>query len=167
MKQANIITALIFILLQSNAYGKGGDENNNRAHAPSQTHTSCRHEATPSHHDGPFFDDILRFRSELKLSKKQVEKIEEINRTYFKDINEVREEMKPLLAELHQLLETNEVDLDDVRDQLKKLSPSRIDIIILKIQHQLDSEAVLSDEQLELYRELKKNGRQGYRHRTK
>ncbi len=97
---------------------------------------------------GPIFGDIERLKQELGLSDAQVDKIVEINNMYEKRMLDLREKLAPKMIQLKKLLLEDEVDINAVRAKLKEIGELRIELHILRIQHVMNIEKQLNNDQL-------------------
>ncbi len=96
---------------------------------------------------GPLFGNPARFQKELGLSDDQIKKIAEINKQHRQKMLDYREKMAPKNIQMKKLLLEDQVDLAKVRALLKEVSDYRVELHMLRIQHRLDIEKVLTTEQ--------------------
>jgi Spy/CpxP family protein refolding chaperone len=120
-------------------------------------------------HGGPVFGDPVRMQKELGLTGEQVKKIAEINKNHERKMLDYREQLAPKYIQLKKLLLDDNVNIDKVRPLVKEISDLRAELHILRIQHQLEIEKVLTPEQkanMKLYRKqiIKKKGFGSERH---
>ena len=104
---------------------------------------------------GMFFGDPERMKQELGLSNKQIDKIGKINLAYQKRFLEYREKLEPKRISLKKLLLEDEVNLQGVRSLLMEIAKIRVDIRMLRIEHRLDIEKVLTTSQKTQFRNLR------------
>jgi Spy/CpxP family protein refolding chaperone len=104
---------------------------------------------------GMFFGDPVRMKQELGLSDKQIETIGKINLEYKKRFLEYREKLEPKMISLKKLLLEDEVNLKSVRSLLMEIAGIRVDIRMLRIEHRLDIEKVLTASQKTQFRNLR------------
>lgn len=98
-------------------------------------------------HDGPVFGDPARLQKELGLTDAQVVKIAEINKEHQKKMLDYREKLAPREIQLKKLLLEDNVDMAKVRSLIKEMSDLKVELQVLRIQHRLDIEKVLTPEQ--------------------
>jgi Spy/CpxP family protein refolding chaperone len=98
-------------------------------------------------HDGPVFGDPARMQKELGLTDAQVVKIADINKEHRKKMLDYKEKLAPLDIQLKKLLLEDNVDMARVRSLVKDISGIRAELQVLRIQHRLDIEKVLTPEQ--------------------
>jgi Spy/CpxP family protein refolding chaperone len=96
---------------------------------------------------GRVFGDPARMQKELGLTDEQVKKISDINRDHEKKMLDYREKLAPKNIQLKRLLLDDAVDMASVRSLVKEISDLRAELQILRIQHRLDIEKVLTPEQ--------------------
>jgi Spy/CpxP family protein refolding chaperone len=104
-------------------------------------------------HGGSVFGDPARMQK----------KISEINNNHERKMLDYREQLAPKYIQLKKLLLDDNVNIDKVRPLVKEISDLRAELQILRIQHRLEIEKVLTPEQkakIKLYRKyiMKKKG---------
>ena len=114
-------------------------------------------------HGGSVFGDPARMQKELGLTGEQMKKISEINNNHERKMLDYREQLAPKYIQLKKLLLDDNVNIDKVRPLVKEISDLRAELQILRIQHRLEIEKVLTPEQkakIKLYRKyiMKKKG---------
>jgi Spy/CpxP family protein refolding chaperone len=120
-------------------------------------------------HGGPVFGDPARMQKELGFTSEQIKKIAEINKNHERKMLDYREQIAPKYIQLKKLLLDDNVNIDKIRPLVKEISDLKAELHILRIQHQLDIEKVLTPEQkakMIQYRKhiIKKNGLGSGRH---
>ena len=115
-----------------------------------------RHGEGPPNHGDVLFEDFTRMKKELRLTKVQIAKLTKLNKYYVNRITPITDKLRQKLKSLHTLLQKPIVDLAGVRDLLEQMSPHRIDILMLKIQHRLKSDKILTDKQRDILRNKRK-----------
>jgi Spy/CpxP family protein refolding chaperone len=98
-------------------------------------------------HGGQIFGDPARMQKDLGLTDEQVKKISDINKNHEKKMLDYREKLAPKNIQLRKLLLDDAVDMASVRSLVKEISDLRAELQILRIQHRLDIEKVLTPEQ--------------------
>jgi len=106
---------------------------------------------------GRVFGDPARMQKDLGLSDDQVKKIADINRNHEKKMLDYREKLSPKKIQLRRLLLDDAVDMAGVRSLVKEISELRAELQILRIQHRLDIEKVLTPEQKAKMRQHRKH----------
>jgi Spy/CpxP family protein refolding chaperone len=104
---------------------------------------------------GPVFGDPAMMQKELGLTDEQVKKIGAINLEHRKKMLDLREKIAPKEIQLERLLLEDTVDFAKVRALLKEISDIKIDLHMLKIEHRIDIEKVLTPDQkakMKMYR---------------
>ncbi|HSV96593.1 MAG TPA: Spy/CpxP family protein refolding chaperone [Spirochaetota bacterium] len=96
---------------------------------------------------GPFYGDPAQMKTTLGLSDDQVNKIAAINLEYKKRFLDYREKISPKHIELKKLLLEDAVDIGAARKVLKELADLQVETRVLRIQHRLDIEKLLTKEQ--------------------
>jgi Spy/CpxP family protein refolding chaperone len=104
---------------------------------------------------GMFFGNPERMKQELGLSDKQIDRIGKINLEYKKRFLEYREKLEPKRISLKKLLLEDEVNLQSVRSLLMEIAKIRVDIRMLRIEHRLDIEKVLTTSQKTKFRNFR------------
>ncbi len=148
-----LLAAIILSFSQVN-----GNEKPLTHHAPSKT-SNDRHDGPPPHHGGPLLGEILHFSEELQLSEDQVKRIRELNQTYRNKISVVEEKLEQEYITLHQKLSEEHVNLSEIRALLDRISPLRNDLLIYRIEHRLEIDKILTEEQQIIYREFSQSYR--------
>ena len=104
---------------------------------------------------GPlFFGEPKSMKKKLGLTDEQVDQIGNINTEYRKKLLKIREVLDPKMIKLQRLLIEDTINLKDVRALLQEISESEVEIRMLKINHVLDIEKVLSSEQKKQFRNI-------------
>lgn len=98
-------------------------------------------------HGGTIFGDPARMQKDFGLTDEQVKKIADINKNHERKILDYREKLAPKSIQLKKLLLEDTVDMASVRSLVKEISDLRAELQILRIQHRLDIEKVLTPEQ--------------------
>ena len=98
-------------------------------------------------HGGPIFGDPARMQKDLGLTDEQVKKMADINRSHERKMLDYREKLAPKSIQLKKLLLDDVVDMAKVRSLVKEISDLRAELQILRIQHRLEIEKVLTPEQ--------------------
>ena len=108
----------------------------------------------PMHGDrGPlFFGEPKNMKKKLGLSDEQVDQIGNVNTEYRKKLLGIREVLEPKMIKLQRLLIEDSINLKEVRSLLMEISASEVEIRMLRINHVLDIEKVLSPEQKKQFR---------------
>jgi len=96
---------------------------------------------------GMFYGDPELMKEKLGLSDDQVDKISKINLDYKKKLLAIREKIEPKQTKLHGILLGDNVNLKDVRTLLEEISALEVDIRMLRINHRLDIEKILTASQ--------------------
>ncbi len=99
------------------------------------------------YHEGICFGDESYLKERLSLSDKQISSIGRINAAYKKALWDFQEKIQPKRLALRKLLLVEEIDLQRVRSLLKEIADLEVEIRMLRIQHRLDIEKVLTKEQ--------------------
>jgi Spy/CpxP family protein refolding chaperone len=108
-------------------------------------------------HYGPLFGDPARMQKDLGLTDEQVKKIADINKSHERKMLDYREKLAPKNIQLKRLLLDETVDMARVRTLVKEIADLRADLQILRIQHRLDIEKVLTPEQKAKMRQHRKH----------
>lgn len=123
----------------------------------------CCHEGK-GYGDGPHqkMFEPERMQKQLSLSKDQTGKIRKINEDFRKKNEAMRAEIEPRHDSLREELMAENVDLEKIRGMMKSSSDKMIEMRMLRIQHRLEIENVLTPEQKKKWREnhremMKKN----------
>lgn len=96
---------------------------------------------------GPFYGDPQAMKTRLGLSDDQVNKISAINLEYKKQFLGYKEKLEPKHIKLEKMLLEDNVDTKEVRALLKEISDVTVDVRMLRVNHQLEIEKVLTPEQ--------------------
>ena len=96
---------------------------------------------------GPLFGNPERMKKELGLTDDQVKKIAEINKSHQMKKLDYREKLAPKDIQLKKLLLEDNVDMVRVRALLKEISDIRVEMQVLRIEHRLEIEKVLTPDQ--------------------
>jgi Spy/CpxP family protein refolding chaperone len=107
----------------------------------------CMKHGRPGEMPPPFFGDPERLKEKLGLSDEQVSKIAAINLEYKKKFMDYHEKMAPKHIRLRKMLLEDNVDLAEVRKLVKETSDIHVEVEMLRIQHHIDIEKVLTPEQ--------------------
>lgn len=99
------------------------------------------------HPGGLFFGAADMMKKKLGLSDDQVKSVGKINLEYKKKFLDFQEKMSPRHIKLRKLLLEDNVDLKEVRALIKEISDLRVEVQMLRIQHRLDIEKVLTPDQ--------------------
>jgi len=160
MKLTSINSALLAVFVSfSTTHATPPHEGRPKGHANSKPLPIYRQGVMNSHHGGNLFSDFLRMRKELTLTGEQIKELKSINRQYRDKIESAHDDLEENLMELHDILQEKEINLGKVRKKLEKISPLRIDILILKIDHRLKVEKVLTEEQKAALKKLNERHR--------
>jgi Spy/CpxP family protein refolding chaperone len=106
-------------------------------------------------HGDPVSGDPARMQKELGFTGEQVKKIAEINKNHERKMLDYREQLAPKYIQLKKLLLDDNINIDKIRPLVKEISGLRAELQILRIQHRLEIEKVLTPEQkakMKLYR---------------
>ncbi|MBN2401379.1 MAG: periplasmic heavy metal sensor [Spirochaetes bacterium] len=95
-------------------------------------------------HGYMFFGDPDAMKEKLGFTDEQMEKIGQINDEYRKKLLKIREDMDQKMNKLHSLLSDENINLINVRSLFEEISVYEVDIRMLKINHILDIEKVLT-----------------------
>ena len=134
-----ISAAVVLLIAQPSLYAESGGP---KPGGEKKCEKRCMKE-----HGGPVFGDPARMQKELGLTGEQVKKIAEINKNHQKKMLDYREKLAPKNIQLKKLLLDDNVDIDSVRSLVKEISDLRAELQILRIQHRLEIEKVLTPEQ--------------------
>lgn len=93
------------------------------------------------------FGNPQMMKERLGLSDQQIVEIGKINTRHEKAMLDYREKLAPKKIQLKRLLLEDNVDLKKVRGVLEDISEINVDLHMLRIQHRLDIEKVLTEEQ--------------------
>jgi len=138
-----IAAAAVMVISQSSLYAQRGPmEGGHRNHIE---------------HGGPVFGDPARMQKELGLTDEQVKKIADINKSHERQMLDYREKLSPKSIQLKRLLLDETVDMARVRVLVKEIADLRAELQILRIQHRLDIEKVLTPEQKVKMRQHRKH----------
>jgi Spy/CpxP family protein refolding chaperone len=108
-------------------------------------------------HGGGIFGNLVRMQKELGLTDAQVTSIADINKEYEKKALGYREKLAPKHFQLRKLFLEDNVDIDKVRSLLKEISDLRTELHILRIQHGLEIEKVLTPAQKAKVKQFRMN----------
>jgi Spy/CpxP family protein refolding chaperone len=157
-----IVAAASLLIAQPSVYAKEGGHRQGDRKAPGK-------ECMMMHGDrmgpgGPMFGDPERMKKDLGLTDEQVKKIAGINSEHKKKMLEYREKLAPREIQLERLLLEDAVDLAKVKSLLREISDLKVEVQMLRIQHRLDIEKVLTAEQKEKMRQHRKHmmGKKGH-----
>lgn len=100
---------------------------------------------------------ILDFKDELKLSSTQIDKIKEIIDNFEKNAKPLREKITMEDREIRELLD-KEADLELIKAKVKEVFSLRADLIIMEIEAGRKIDGLLTSEQLNKWKEIKKKG---------
>ncbi len=146
MKTGKLITAMALVLVLAGGqalFAQRGD----RSGRGDGYHKGMKGDRMMMEGHGPFYGDPARMKSALGLNDDQVNKIAAINLEYKKRFLEYDEKMSPKHIQLKKILLEDEVDINAARKVLKELSDLQVETRVLRIQHRLDIEKVLTKEQ--------------------
>ncbi len=146
MTKGKLVTAMALALLLAGGqtlYAQKGD----RGGRGDRYHKGMKGDGMMMDGHGPFYGDPARMKTTLGLSDDQVNKIAAINLDYKKRFLDYQEKMSPKHIQLRKLLLEDEVDINAARKVLKELSDLQVETRVLRIQHRLDIEKVLTKEQ--------------------
>ncbi|MCU0845136.1 MAG: Spy/CpxP family protein refolding chaperone [Spirochaetes bacterium] len=146
MKKGTLVTAMALALLLAGGqalYAQKGD----RAGHGDRHHKGMKGDGTMMDGHGFFYGDPARMKTTLGLSDDQVNKIAAINLDYKKRFLDYREKMSPRHIQLKKLLLEDSVDINAARKVLKELADLQVETRVLRIQHRLDIEKLLTAEQ--------------------
>ncbi|MEK7298913.1 MAG: hypothetical protein AAB066_03390 [Candidatus Margulisiibacteriota bacterium] len=104
----------------------------------------------------PLVFNIEKYKEKLGLSETQITKIDAINRAHKARRDEGREKMKPLLDQIRTLSEPAEPDYGRIEAVMKDLSPHVIAAHLDHIRHQKEIQAVLTPQQADMVKHLRK-----------
>ncbi len=93
------------------------------------------------------FGNPQMMKERLGLTDQQVVEIGKINTRHEKTMLDYREKLAPKKIQLKRLLLEDNVDLKKVRGVLEDISKIQVDLHMLRIQHRLEIEKVLTEEQ--------------------
>lgn len=111
-----------------------------------------RHMGERPDHRGVFFGDPQRMKEEFGLSDKQIDEIGKINLAYKKKFLDYREKLEPKRISLKKLLLEDEVNLNSVKSLLMEIAKIRVELRMLRIEHRLAIEKVLTPSQKTQFR---------------
>jgi Spy/CpxP family protein refolding chaperone len=157
-----IAAAAALLIAQTSVFAKEGERKHGDKKASGQ-------ECMMKHGDrmgpgGPMFGDPERMKKDLGLTDEQVKKIAVINSEHKKKMLEFKEKMAPREIQLERLLLEDTVDLAKVRSLLSEISDLRVEVQMLRIQHRLEIEKVLTAEQKAKMKQHRKHmmGKKGH-----
>lgn len=151
--QLILAAAVAVALAQPALYAQKGKK---QAAARDDRGKICMHEK-----GGPIFGDPERMKKDLGLTDDQVKKIAEINKEHQKKKLDYREKLAPKNIQLKKLLIEDTVDMGKVRALLGEISDLRVEMQVLRIEHRLAIEKVLTAEQKAKMRSFRKHGMHG------
>ena len=93
------------------------------------------------------FGNPQMMKEKLGLTDAQVVEIGKINTSHEKAMLDYREKLAPKKIQLKRLLLEDNVDMKKVRSVLEDISGIQVDLHMLRIQHRLSIEKVLTEEQ--------------------
>lgn len=96
---------------------------------------------------GHFFGNPAVMQKELGLTDAQVTQIAGINKDFEKKMLGLKEKLAPMKFQLRKQLLEDTVDLGTVKSHLKQMADLKVELQMLKIQHRLDIEKILTPEQ--------------------
>ena len=146
MKTGKLVTAMALALVLAGGqalYAQKGD----RAGRGDRYHKGMHGDGAMIDGCGPFYGDPARMKTTLGLSDDQVNKIAAINQEYKKKFLDYKEKLAPKHVQLRKLLLEDEVDIKAARAVIKDISDLQVETRVLRIQHRLDIEKVLTKEQ--------------------
>ncbi|MBN2160991.1 MAG: periplasmic heavy metal sensor [Spirochaetes bacterium] len=115
----------------------------------------------------PIFGDPVWMKKELGLNDDQVKKIAEINKKHQLESLDYREKLAPKNIQLKKLLLEENVNMGKVRALLKEIADIRVEMQVLRIEHRLAIEKVLTADQKEKMRSFRRHMMRGDRmHRS-
>ncbi len=132
--------AMVSLLLVSVPVAVFAQRGNKRGDGPSR---DC--ETRMSMHK-PFGNPQM-MKERLGLTDTQVVEIGKINTRHEKAMLDYREKLAPMKIQLKRLLLEDNVDMKKVRSVLEDISGIQVDLHMLRIQHRLSIEKVLTEEQ--------------------
>jgi len=157
-----IAAAAAMLIAQTSVYAKeGGKMHGNKKSSGQERMMKHGDRMGPG---GPMFGDPERMKKDLGLTDEQVKKIAGINNEHKKKMLEFREKIAPREIQLERLLLEDAVDLAKVRSLLREISDLKVEIQMLRIQHRLDIEKVLTTEQKAKMKQHRKHmmGKKGH-----
>lgn len=140
LQKMALTAAALIICVQPMLYAQGGERK-----GPDRAGRKGEKWCAMKHHG--FFGNPERMKKELKLTDEQVKKIAAINRDHEKKMLEYRETLAPKEIRLKKMLLEDTVDIEKVRSLLKEIGDVKVDLRVLRIQHRLEIEKVLTPEQ--------------------
>ncbi len=145
MTKGKLVTAMALALLLAGGQALYAQRGDRGGHGGMQ-HKAMKGDGCMVEGCGPFYGDPARMKTTLGLSDDQVNKIAAINLDYKKRFLDW-EKMSPKHIQLRKLLLEDTVDIDAARTVLKELADLQVETRVLRIQHRLDIEKVLTKEQ--------------------
>jgi len=122
----------------------------------------------PDNRRGSFHGNPEIFKERLNLSDDQITKIRDINKKYQLRLLDYKEKISPKNIQLKKLLLADNVNLKKVKSVLEEISKYRVELRMLRIEHRLEMEKVLTEKQRERLRTEMRSGRGMHRpHRWK
>jgi Spy/CpxP family protein refolding chaperone len=143
MAKGKLVTVMALALLMAGGqavYAQKGD----RGGRSSMHHKGMMADGAMVDGCGPFYGDPARMKTTLGLSDDQMNKIAAINQDYKKRFLDYREKMAPKHIQLQKLLLEDSVDIGAARKVLKELADLQVETRVLRIEHRLDIEKVLT-----------------------
>ncbi|MES0489973.1 MAG: hypothetical protein ABUK01_08285 [Leptospirales bacterium] len=145
-----IVGTFITLLLLPSSHATPPDSNDKGSDCDCKESPSrYRHGVTPPHHGDHLFIDFTQKADELDLTKTQVKKFNQLNHKFVDKIKPLQVSVSAELNRLHTILQEPEINLKRIRVVLEKISPFRISILILKIEHRVAAQKLLTDDQRE------------------
>ena len=155
MKSQKIIMVISFVLIAGVAFAntKGSDKAN---HSKKQVNF--------------FMSNLNEMKTKLDLTNAQVTQIEKINANYKPRFEEQSKQMRPLRTELRQLMSEENIDTNKVRAKLREISNIEIEQKVLRIEHRVEVQKLLTPDQKKKLAEDKKHNREnkkGFKNKEK
>ncbi|HNU91792.1 MAG TPA: Spy/CpxP family protein refolding chaperone [Spirochaetota bacterium] len=147
MKKGKMLTVMALALVLAGGQALYAQRGNRPARDGDMPHRGMHGDGAMVDGCGPFYGDPARMKASLGLSDDQVNKIAAINQEYKKKFLDYREKMAPKHIQLRKLLLEDNVDINAARKLIKELSDIQVETTVLRIQHSLDIEKLLTKEQ--------------------
>ena len=147
MKKGKMLTVMTLALVLAGGQALYAQRENRPARGGDMPHRGMHGDGAMVDGCGPFYGDPARMKASLGLSDDQVNKIAAINQEYKKKFLDYREKMAPKHIQLRKLLLEDNVDINAARKLIKELSDIQVETTVLRIQHSLDIEKLLTKEQ--------------------
>jgi Spy/CpxP family protein refolding chaperone len=99
------------------------------------------------HQKGVFFGNPDRMKKKLNLTDDQVKQIETINEKYYQQHRAIRDKMRPKMESIRDLMLADKIDTTKVKALFKEIGDLQLENRMLVVQHFIEIESVLTDEQ--------------------